>query len=221
MLYNYAGKERQIEILRSLRNIGENDQLYDIPECVEITAFKGDTLVALSKYAYEDIIPVKFFENVGGINLLISKNAQLCRKHLNTSDEKQNTIYEPEPSKEFEGGESLRFYNCEALGYVPFISDGTLLDYVFAKKLNITRVIGGVAEPEVKTHSFEMINGSYQEIKSQKENRQNEVASEERKSEGRYKENHQNEVERRDQNQEESHPRRKQKLESEESEDTE
>lgn len=80
-IYNYGGKERQIDILKSLRNIDELDGLQkpaESPECVEVIAFKGDTLFELSKHAYADVI-LEGFENVGGLNLLVTKNSDLCK----------------------------------------------------------------------------------------------------------------------------------------------
>src|SRR5262249_37254631 len=75
-IYNYGGKERQLELLRTLRNIDQGlggEKPVEDPECIEIVAFAGDTLADLSKEAYRDVI-VEGFQNVGGLNLLITKN---------------------------------------------------------------------------------------------------------------------------------------------------
>ncbi len=187
LLYNFGGKEKQTEILQSLQNIDQSERPYEIPECVEIIAFKGDTLEKLSQYAYEDVV-VKGYDNIAGLNLLISKNAQWCLLHeeenrdqnyekehsldrgpyenrlLEFDSNEQRRPYEPNPTQEFNGGERLRFYNCAALGYAPLILNGTLLDNVFAGHLKITRVIGGVPEPVIKKRTFRMVNRVYIEI---------------------------------------------------------
>jgi hypothetical protein len=251
-LYNYKGKDRQTEVLKSLHNIIESEGHQSpetTPECVEVTAFKGDTLYELSKHAYADV-NVTGYENVGGLNLLVTKNSQICTRHwereqqsqdfegLSATEEEQllgivrrfeldgqelshirqylsrisperrrgllrrwakaGNKYRPsfideisheideishemdigframrqrewEPTQEFEGGESIRFYNCTALGYHPIIGKGTLLDHVFAGNLNIARVVGGVVEPVVKNRVFELVDGQYREISSHAE----------------------------------------------------
>jgi len=235
-IYSYGGKEYQKNILRSLQNIDQQGRSERPPEgasCVEVFAFAGDTLVELSKEAYADVI-VEGVENVGGINLLISKNGQRCQDHVEhdqdganaepgTSRKQRMQIEEllsqfpagmrrrlttllsrtsacereqllerlrhgdrydaemlmedlmmrmhgphyekqwRDPTIPFEGGESVRFYNTTALGYVPEIGDGTLLDNVFAGNLTITRVIGGVPEPVVKRRVFESRDGEHYE----------------------------------------------------------
>lgn len=184
MIYNYGGKERQLDVLNSLSNIDKDEKPPDRPEFVEIVAFKGDTLASLSKYAYADVV-VKNHENVGGLNLLTSKNAQRCLEHTQHGtqqiDEEDSgsprrsmraggpSYYEPEPSEEFQGGESLRFYNCVALGYAPIIGEGTLLDHVLAGNLLINRVVGGVSEPTTKLRTFEMVEGRYREVETEQE----------------------------------------------------
>ncbi len=234
LIYNHGGKERQCEILRSLNNIKieEGRQVpFESAEYVEIIAFQGDTLYELSKIAYEDV-NVHGFDNVGALNLLTTKNSQICLynskpseniqsnfedelspwelEHLHiilnkssqrerlrikrilfsmpkeerkvvierasrfrTPDEflfflerfrKDPYSREFDPTKKFEGGEIIRFYNCAALGYLPLIGEGTLLDQVFANNLRICKVKGGVAEPNVKVRIFKLINGQYTEI---------------------------------------------------------
>lgn len=238
-IYNYGGKEYQRTVLRSLRNIDHKGRSERPPEeagCVEVFAFAGDTLAGLSREAYADVI-VEGFENVGGINLLISKNGQRCQQHLERTVEhtnvegemsrKEHVLLEEllcefpahirqqlttlllqtskcereriierlryrdahdaeyvinelmmrihgqrherqwrDPTVPFDGGESLRFYNTTALGYVPEIGDGTLLDNVFARHLTINRVIGGVTEPVVKCRIFEFRDGEHYEVEA-------------------------------------------------------
>lgn len=74
-----------------------------------------------------------------------------------------------EPTAEFEGGEVLRFFNCTALGYVPVIGEGTLLDNVMAGNVKISKVVGGVPEPVVKKRIFELVDGEYHETESDSE----------------------------------------------------
>lgn len=235
-VYSYGGKDYQRSVLRSLRNIDQEARSERPPEeasSVEVFAFAGDTLADLSRDAYADVI-VKGFENVGGINLLISKNGQRCQDHTERSLDRPNESemsreqrmllekllceYPPhirdrltmllsgvsacerdqiterlrhgdacdaenlvhelmrgmrgepydkqwrDPTTPFEGGESLRFYNTTALGYVPEIGDGTLLDNVFAGNLTISRVVGGVTEPVVKRRVFEFRDGEHYEV---------------------------------------------------------
>jgi len=230
-IYNYGGKERQLEILSSLRNIDQSlgsEKPTEDAECVEIVAFAGDTLTDLSKTAYRDVI-VEGFANVGGLNLLITKNAELCQRHrvsdpqsLSSEDreyilqaletlpqdvrqeilyvlqgmteyEREHILHDvrrdpehtryallgllsrhqrshtPDPLQSFDGGESLRFYNCTALGYVPVVGEGTLLDHVLAGNLVISRVVGGVVEPVVKKRVFVRINDIYHELRPQQD----------------------------------------------------
>ncbi len=228
-VYNYGGRALQHAILKSLSNIDQHGGHEKSPEsasCVEVTAFAGDTLERLSRIAYADVI-VDGYDNVGGINLLITKNGLLCQRHAKLShedeldlppDERQKIerllqnvpsdlrsrvlralskrtacerrevmerlsgeqdcyVHEliddllarempfrhhdawRDPYELFNGGESLRFYNTVALGYVPSIGDGTLLDNVFAGHLRISRVIGGVTEPVAKLRTFENRHG--------------------------------------------------------------
>lgn len=238
-VYNYGGKDYQRKVLRSLQNIEQDGRAERPPEqasFVEVLAFAGDTLADLSREAYADVI-VEGFENVGGINLLISKNGQRCQDHIEHSRDKPDVdlgmsceeqllcdkllsevapdirnqltmlltrvsacdrkrifdrlhhgdtcdaeylvqelmigVHGPrldkewrDPTTPFSGGESLRFYNTTALGYVPEIGDGTLLDNVFARHLTINRVIGGVIEPIVKQRIFEFRDGEYKEVES-------------------------------------------------------
>lgn len=233
-IYSYNGKKRQLEILRSLKNINkqlDSEAPPEQAECVEVFAFKGDTLTELSKHAYADVI-VEGFENVGGLNLLTTKNALRCDQHIrnqhsNTQEEHRSLEqilprFSPrsqemitaafycipqhmrlnflsnltnlnrdcevenfiqrfsilnypnnnersewrDPTVEFQGGESLRFYNTKALGFSPIIGKSTLLDHVFANYLSITRVVGGVPEPCVKQRIFEFHNGEHVEVES-------------------------------------------------------
>ncbi len=235
-IYSYGGKERQLDVLRSLHNVDQRGRAEQPAEeaCVEIVAFEGDTLASLSKEAYGDVT-VEGFENVGGINLLITKNADICQRHVEETpregsypwlegisreqrahlesllsqhsaaqrnrflsyvsqlpcherdriidqvicgDERvvrsimdmlewrSSSSSQPgrPPQESFRGGESLRFYNCTALGYVPHVGDGTLLDNVFAGNLIIKRVVGGVTEPVIKQRIFEFRDDAYHEI---------------------------------------------------------
>jgi hypothetical protein len=232
-IYNYGGRALQHAVLKSLSNIDQHCGHEKAPEsasCVEVVAFAGDTLERLSRIAYADVV-VDSFENVGGINLLITKNGLLCQRHaehsveddLDVSAEERHKIERllanipgdlrrqfvrslarrsagerreimerlsreqdcyfhemidkilsedmpqlchrrhdtwRDPNEHFNGGESLRFHNTVALGYVPSIGDGTLLDNVFAGHLKISRVLGGVTEPVTKLRTFENRQGN-------------------------------------------------------------
>lgn len=230
-IYSYGGKERQREVLQSLTNVEHRDRTEQPPEeasCVEIQAFVGDTLADLSQDAYADVI-VEGYKNIGGINLLASKNGLRCDKHVEHGDPEEELSREEyvqlervleefpgrtrqellrllsrispherqdllkqlrardcdprllleelmmrrdlhhgdrwrDPTEPFQGGESLRFYNTAALGYVPLIGDGTLLDHVFARRLVINQVRGGVTEPVVKERLFKFRDGEYVEL---------------------------------------------------------
>jgi hypothetical protein len=153
-IYNHGIREEQLQILSSLKNINlesMEERPYAWPECVEIIAIKGDRLADLARYAYRDVI-LEGYSNIGGLNLMIIKNAQVCgSSSVDLLDE-------------LKGGETLRFYNCTALGFAPEIGLDTLVDNVIAGHLNISRATGGVEEPVLKQRLFKLVGGHYKEI---------------------------------------------------------
>lgn len=244
-IYNRGGKGLQAEVLSTLNNRTRDGDRAG--QFVEITAFKGDTLLDLSREAYADILGKgdssinEKFANVGGLNLMVSKNAELARRHderrldeesgrtdgqfelremlhsradvdphqivqlehlwrrLSPSQRRQaerelreaDTHCQIEgvlqrlideirfssrqdygtvdPLAELDGGESLRFYNAAALGFVADIGQMTLLDHVVARQLEIVRVVGGVGHTAAPIRTFVMKNGEYVEIDQQDE----------------------------------------------------
>ncbi len=253
-IYNYGIRQKQTEILSSLKNIdlySEEERPYAGPECVEIITIKGDRLADLARHAYRDVI-LEGYSNVGGQNLMVIKNAQVCSsfieqfradsdflshedierefpelsreyrktllallgkmnavdcqetlslfkripfsemeetleyssKDTNVGPEKvierlrriathSHSNFQVDPLEELKGGETLRFYNCTALGFAPEIGVDTLVDNVIAGNLNISHVIGGVEEPALEQRFFRLVDGNYEEIDSEQRSRPN------------------------------------------------
>jgi len=69
-----------------------------------------------------------------------------------------------DPLAEMKGGESLRFYNAAALGFVAEIGHATLLDHVVARQLTIARVTAGVEQTAAPLRTFINRNGEYVEV---------------------------------------------------------
>jgi hypothetical protein len=69
-----------------------------------------------------------------------------------------------DPLAEMKGGESLRFYNAAALGFVAEIGHATLLDHVVARQLTVARVTAGVEDTPAPLRTFIHRGGEYVEV---------------------------------------------------------
>lgn len=150
-IYNYGGKRRQTEVLKSLCNVDDKGNPIDEPMQVSVIAFQGDSLIDLSKIAYEDVL-VKGVKNVANLNLLTLKNAQLCYKHFKAENNRSTESYLRECS--FENRrfleEILNEMSCEERTQVNVLLNRIPLHYIN----RILMELKHLTEQIIQTESF-------------------------------------------------------------------